>query len=521
MTNSHKNASVFVLLCLLISPVYAQDPLSERGIHPKILDVMVTDMSQNLKYTQQADITITTEKETFNDRALIVFNPFTEYGIDLYMKFDEEDPDTMAPRKFRKMLENRMKLQHQLRVMEFQYDPKTIEVESQDGDKAVIKFRYSKFALPQHVAWMRFLQGRVWVEGNRVKRMELSLDEGKSFYTDGMQVRELQMKADFIRVANGQDLLNNVENTIKAEYYGFKLFNWGDKFTISFNTKIQEYSAENGTVIYQMPADTPEFLKDSEKLTTVRVQLDNTFPLWGREIRKEGFDLPKAFGVSAMYNEMVIDMNFTSFTINGEQQAIEAIFDPNGSGITVDSVVPQVRADWFVLPFLNLMVIAGNAEATGRLKIKTTGIAQLIGLPPVIESDIKLDLTMAGVGATLAAGYKNFFTAMTGTYMKTVTEGADSESTAISFTPLFGYQFVDYRFRLLAGAEYLKFDNKMEGTIDLGGGKLLDFNIGVETESWAWRTGIHKELGTNWELVASYTWGEDRSGYTLLFGYRW
>lgn len=149
MTGLYKNVSVSVLLFLLSSLANAQaDPLSERGINPKILDVMVTDMSQDLGYTQQADIRILTEQQEFNDRALIFFDPMTDYGIDLYMKFDEGDIDTMAPRKFRKMLENRMRLQHRLKVMEFQYDPKSIEVESQDGDKAVIRFRYSKYALP-------------------------------------------------------------------------------------------------------------------------------------------------------------------------------------------------------------------------------------------------------------------------------------------------------------------------------------------------------------------------------------
>jgi len=136
MTDLHKNVSVSVLLFLLFSLANAQaDPLSERGINPEILDVMVTDMSQNMGYIQQADIRLVTESEEFHDRALIIYEPTTEYGIDLYMKFDEEKIDTMAPHKFRKMLEKRMKLQHRLKVMEFQYDPILRQQPEQQGNR--------------------------------------------------------------------------------------------------------------------------------------------------------------------------------------------------------------------------------------------------------------------------------------------------------------------------------------------------------------------------------------------------
>lgn len=514
--------SITILAILFHYPVYPQaDPLTARGIDPEILDVMVSSLSQDLRYRQQADIIITTESEIFRDRALVIYNPDTEYGIDLYMKFEEKDIETMSPRKFRKMLEKRMMLQHRLKTMEFQYDPKTIKVESQDGDSAVITFRYSKFALPQPVAWMRFLNGRVWVEGDQVKRIQLMSDEGRTFMTDGMKVSHLQMNADFVRTKNGQDLLDNVKSVFTARYYGLKLFEWGEQFTVTFNTRALQYMDVDEQVVYTAPEDLPDILDDSGGLEVVRAKLDRKLPIWGNEVRKMGFDLPRPWGASLMYTDMSTLMDFTSFEINGQQEAIEAIFDPNGSGIDVTATVPQVRGDLFVLPFLNLMVLAGTAEATGSLKINTTELGQIVGLPDIIEEDIGLNLTMAGVGVAVAGGYKNFFAAIAGTYMLTLTEGANTESTAIAVTPLVGYQMVDYRLRFLAGAEWLDLQKNMEGSIVLGNGEKLAFNIGVESEAWGYRVGVMKEFGSHWESLFSYTWGDDRDGWTMMVGYRW
>lgn len=497
------------------------DALSERGINPEILDVMVSDLSQNLRYTMLADIRISSESQSSRDRALIIYEPGTDYGIDLYMKFEAGDTKTMAPGKFRKMLENRMKLQHRLKTMEFTYDPSTIEVESQDGDHAVIRFRYQKSALPQPVAWMRFLQGRVWVQGDRVVKIELRSDEGRNFWSDGTHFSHLEMESDFVRVAGGRDLLLNTRSVATGRYYGFNLFSWGEEFSVTFNTKTLSYVDDEGTVLHGTAPEAAERVADLKDAETVRVKLDRTLPIWGKEVRKMGFDLPRPWGLGVLYTDMNTIMDFTSFEINGEQESIEAIFDPNGSGIDVKAKVPQIRADLFVLPFLNVMLLAGTAEATGSLKINTTELGQVVGLPPIIEEDIGLDLTMGGVGLATAVGYKNFFAAVAATYMITLTKGANTESTAISVTPLVGYQFLDYRTRILFGTEWLMFENKMEGNIDLGGGENLDFNIGVESEAWAWRVGIMKEFGTHWEGLASYSWGEDRDGWTFMLGYRW
>lgn len=152
--------------------------------------------------------------------------------------------------------------------------------------------------------------------------------------------------------------------------------------------------------------------------------------------------------------------------------------------------------------------------------INTTDLGQLVGLPEIIEESIEIDTDMYGVGLTVAAGYKNFFGNVTATYFKSVTSDADTDSTIMTITPMVGYFFPDYRLRVLIGAEYFDIENKMVGSIDLGGGNALDFNIGVETEEWAGRIGVYKEFGNSFEGTLTYTYGDDRDGLSAMFGYR-
>ena len=280
------------------------------------------------------------------------------------------------------------------------------------------------------------------------------------------------------------------------------------------------FAEPDGTDITPVSVSPPAGVDIAAFNNTVRVKLDRKFPIFGKGARKLGYEVPKPFGVSVLYSDLTTQFDFTSFEINGESEAIEAIFDPNGSGIDIDANSPQVRFDWFPLPFLNLMALYGKAEADGNLRINTTLLGQIIGLPDVIEERIEIDTDMWGVGLTAAMGYKNFFGNVTATYFTSVTPDAGADSTIITVTPMVGYYIPDYRLRLLVGAEYFDVENKMVGSIDLGGGNALDFNIGIETREWAWRAGLYKELGNHFEAMLTYTFGDDRDGISAMFGYR-
>ena len=516
-STARRTRSVFGLLALFVSFIAAAaDPLTERGIDPRILDSMVSDLSAEVGYTRFAEIRVVTDQGEIVDRAIFQFDPSTDYGIDFYAMFETEKPSTGHARHFRRSLENNMRLQHLIRTMDVQYDRESLEVESKDGSKAVILFRYSRFALPQEVAWMRHLQGRIWTDGDRVERIRLELDEGQTYFHERMRVREFETDANFVRLSNGRDVLRDSESTI----VGTPFFGAGRETTITVSTTTISFSGSDGEDLTPGGIAAPSGVDPANFDNTVRVNLDRTWPIWGRGARKAGFEVPKPFGAGFLYTDLTTRMDFNSFEINGESQAIEAIFEPNGSGIDVDATSPMIRLDWFPLPFVNVMALVGKAEADGVLLIRTTDLAQLIGLPEVITETIDLTTDMVGVGVTLAAGYKNFFGNITAQVSNSRTEGAGTDSDIVTTTAMVGYFFPRYRMRVMLGAEYFDIENKMKGSIPLPDGNTLDFNIGVETEEWAGRVGVYKEIGSSFEASAMYTFGDDRDGFTLLFGYR-
>lgn len=509
------------LLFVFLAPVIAiADALTERGIDPRAIELMVSELSTDLSYTRFAEIEVRTESETFSDRLLIDFDPSTPAGIDLVLRFEDETPATASPRRFRSVLENRMRLQHQIRTLQIGYDPDTVEVESTDGDRAVLRFRYTPFALPQDIAWMRFLQGRIWVDGNRVERILFELDEGRAFFHDGTRVTDYTMDVRFSRAKNGSDVIQDTVNTIVARDLFLGLVPGGGRFVTTTRSTAVSYIDEDGNDVTPKSAAVPAGVDLNAFENPVRVNIDRTFPIWGRQARAAGYEFPKPFGISLMYTDLSTMLNFTSFEINGERALIEAIFDPNGSGIDIDTKMPQIRVDWFPFPFLNLMALFGELDAEGDLKIRTTGLGQLVGLPEVIDAKIDIDSYVFGGGATLGAGWRNYFASVTGTAMTTVTEDAGTESTAYTVTPQIGYYFPRYRLRLMAGAEWLKLQNEMVGSISLPDGADLDFRIGLEHEEWSARAGLYKQFGNHMELTLTGTYGDTRKGITAMLGYR-
>ncbi len=504
----------------LASSWLSADPLVERGIDPRAIKLMVSDLSPDLKYTRFAEIELQTKRETFKDRLLIEFDPWTPAGIDLVLKFEEPSPTTATPRRFRSVLENRMRLQHQIRSLNISYDPDSVEVESVDGSKAVIRYRYSPFALPQDLAWMRFLQGRIWVDGDRVEKIHLTLEEGRGFFYDGTRVTDYDFEARFTRSPNGSDIIQDTVTVIHARDLLLGLVPTGDPFVMTIrSTAISSIDADGNDVAPKAVA-VPAGVNLAAFDNPVRVNIDRTFPIFGQKARAAGYEFPKPFGVSMMYTDLTTMLKFTSFEINGQQELVEAIFDPNGSGIDINAKTPQIRVDWYPFPFLNLMGMLGKLDATGSLKIRTTGLGQLAGLPEVIEEQIEINSNVFGVGATLGAGWRNYFGSLTGTAMTTVNEATDSESTAYTATAQVGYYFPRHRLRLMFGPEWLRLDNKMVGKIDLPDGDSLDFNIGLKHEEWAGRVGLYKQIGNNMELTVTGTYGETRQGWTAMLGYR-
>jgi hypothetical protein len=135
-------------------------------------------------------------------------------------------------------------------------------------------------------------------------------------------------------------------------------------------------------------------------------------PFLGEEARKRGFELPPTYGIGLVYYKLQRDIHVKDVRVgrNGATPISVSNFVDFGSNSDVDNV--NVKADVWVLPFLNFYAIAGKIHNESATNIAVT-------LPPLqaggegrqFQSVVptELDGTVGGLGMTLAGGVGHFF----------------------------------------------------------------------------------------------------------------
>jgi hypothetical protein len=195
------------------------------------------------------------------------------------------------------------------------------------------------------------------------------------------------------------------------------------------------------------------------------------------------------------------------------------IFDVSVGGISVVDDIPlierygnevnstistvQVRADFWVLPFLNLSVIGGNLKTDSDVTLHFTPLFQALyeaqtgdELPATINSPAGTSGTTIGIGLTTGLKYENLVMSALLTYAQTTTNETNSEINALVFVGMVGYDFGDMGMQILTGIQYLDTYRTIVGQIDLGEGKdPLAFSIDVGIEETMFMAGINKDIG--------------------------
>jgi hypothetical protein len=240
-----------------------------------------------------------------------------------------------------------------------------------------------------------------------------------------------------------------------------------------------------------------------------------------------------------------MDVPFTDLGLMGLD--LNEIFSADKSIGNVSAESISLRGDVFILPFWNVYAILGkvyidakiDANYTGKLgdSIKDSLNNKLDGLGDYFcDNDtvgvlcgeanfgiaFPLEYDLAGVGTTLAVGYREFIATLTAGYSATRLKGSDEWGDGvITVQPMIGYQLVDYRMQLFVGAEYQAIDPYFRGELDFEiAGEPFSYDIGHNMNKWAYTVGFNKELGRNYAITFLYNKGETRSATTINLAYR-
>jgi hypothetical protein len=564
---------LFWVLAILASPAMAQDepespllgplnsdPLTIRGISPRVLDIALFPMAQGLYWELLKNYQIISEgDEPRFERFRMVFDPFTDYGRDLFIEFENEP--LRSVKEYKRSLEVTMGMDHWVRQENRLYDPKSLRVTKSIDGYEIIAFRFDKHRVPSSLRWLTRLSGEVHIVDGVLDRIEFQAE--KTIERDGVRHYDYSSAVGFGSVdEHGGYVIDWIEEKfsfrhkrrmqsvhswsrmLKYEHAGHGEISWvhapdalfADKPTAGRPVVAQSaeiHSAEQEDLLNEVIVTgqtRKEVTDEFDAAETVRLDLRRTLPFWADDARKLGFELPKTYGVGVVGLWQNAEFDITDISLGGISAVDDVpLIDALGSGIDSTITSLQLRGDFWVLPFLNLSIFGGNLKTDSDVTLHfTPGFRALYklktgeDLSEFVYFPASTSATTLGVGLTSGLQYENLIASVSANYAKTLTKETSSKISALVILGMAGYDFGDIGMQLLAGIQYQKIDRDIFGTLDPGGeAEPIEFGIGIGYEETLFLIGVNKDIGRNWTLTGLAGMNGTRKQATVNFGYRW
>ncbi|EJG0984611.1 hypothetical protein C4G85_RS20535 [Vibrio parahaemolyticus] len=498
------------------------------GISRDLPKLAISSLAQGEHLVEHVHRTVQIGNEARDSSVFLVKNTDSKGNIDLRIKYNPKELDKNE--KVLDEIEAFTRTEYRLRNYAESFDPSSVRAKEDKNGNVIVSFNYSKYGLPQDIAYFRFLSVNIELVNGEPKRMLIT--NGKPFTHHKYKVDTYHQEIRFQKLDSGKVVIASKHTEIVGS---------------SKKKPLKVVSTLKPVAIYE--DDIGVQVLDEKRLNEVSdprmqeasVKLDRIFPLMGDMVRRQGIDLPLPFGVSMAYRNQNMNIPFNDFVIDGVR--LNDLFDPEDTVGIVNAESFSIRGDVNILPFWNVFGYVGkinvdanvDAAYTGeggqylkdKLNDRLPGLGDKFcdGLSALcnrgrVNVPIHLEYDLRGVGTTLSVGYKEFFASVTGTYSQTRLKGVDDWSDGIvTVQPMLGYQLVDYRTQFFVGAEYQGLDSRMDGRVKTGDIE-FDYDIGVELDEWAFLAGFNKQIGKNYNLTMLYNKGETRDSLTLNLGYR-
>ena len=147
-------------------------------------------------------------------------------------------------------------------------------------------------------------------------------------------------------------------------------------------------------------AQNPDMMLSQAERDSVLKTYNNIFPILGRKAIERGFDLPKPLGLNLLGLHVDQDIAISNLGLStGSNPITPTEFIGFGTNTSTVNTF-NVRADLWVLPFLNVYGMAGKVWANTTVQVVT---------PIEFSSSVDQTGTYFGTGITGAVGIKRIF----------------------------------------------------------------------------------------------------------------
>jgi len=240
----------------------------------------------------------------------------------------------------------------------------------------------------------------------------------------------------------------------------------------------------------------------------------SSLPLLGEQARQRGYTLPLPFGVSSVYNYVSRDIQVTDVRVGINGAPLKSVtrfanFDANS---VVEAAI--VKADAWILPFLNLYALMGYVKNTSQVNIEIT-VPRPGPLPGTRQFTIKttpvLEGFAGGGGLTLAGGYRQFFALADVNYTQT-DMGFDDRFRALIASSRVGWNGVvgPVPLRLWIGGAYWDTKNTAKSTVEVPSVGSVKFEADQGPKHpWNAVVGASAAVHRHFDLFAEYGFNGD------------
>ncbi|UXM81856.1 hypothetical protein N7V09_19700 [Shewanella seohaensis] len=396
---------------------HGQSIFIKYGIDESLIKLGLSSLTAGEHLVEHSTRTIKTGDKVRTSRIFLVKETDPNGDIDLRIKYKKSDFNDRVNAVDE--IERNTRTEYRLRDYAQSFDPNTVRELKQDDDTVIVKFNYSKYGLPQDIAYFRHLQVAIKVKDNLP--INMIIKNSKPFNYEGYRIESYEQTIQFNRLDNGRVILSQKDIKITGN-------SANEPLEINISTiPVALYDDADGVVILHQ-----ELLSEvsDPRIQEERVKLDRLFPLMGDVVRQKGIDMPLPYGLSISYRNQEMDVPFDNFNIMGI--TLNEIFDPTQSFGVVNAESISLRGDINILPFWNVFGVIGKVSIDANVDAQYTGKAgemikdklneKLPGLgfvfckelvpamcnPATIHVPLQLDYDVVGIGTTLSVGYKEF-----------------------------------------------------------------------------------------------------------------
>ncbi len=233
----------------------------------------------------------------------------------------------------------------------------------------------------------------------------------------------------------------------------------------------------------------------------VKAQSQATLPL------PAGVNLPLPYGLGlSLYKQS------QPYTIDTLALGIPGIDPAVAKGVNVDNTTETAHLtfDYWALPFLDVMVLAGYLRGTTDVNLSSVNVGV-----PLSNIQVKYKGLVYGAGFTLAGGWDKFFATVTTQYTNTSLDIEQSSVSSWVVTPKLGYTFGKTAAWL--GAMYENPEERHKGTTTVPYLGLVPYDVTLSgKDKWGYLAGVSTGIGEHWLLTLEGGFGKRTSGLVHL-----